>query len=485
MPSFPGHWKAVLLKEVVTNRKGKRPKYLSNKKTDGSVPYIDIKAFSTGEVRQYADIKTSNLASREDVLVVWDGARSGLVGIGQEGAIGSTIMALRPITINTTYLCRFLQTQYETINSNPRGTGIPHIDPELFWNIKFPIAPRNEQRLIVAKLEKLLAKVKACQERLNKIPTILKRFRQSVLTAACSGRLTVDWREDHRKVETAFTLLQKIREHRLAKAYSKKELNQIKKAVQTLQSLNNGKIEYTEIPESWVYCNVGAIGTICNGSTPSRKNHEFWGGKIPWVSSGEVHNNVISETREKITKFGYEGCSVRLLPRGTVLLAMIGEGKTRGQTAILEIEATINQNIAAIILDHGMLHSRYLWHWFQLQYHQTREQGSGSGPQALNCQRVRELPFILPPFVEQHEIIRRVEALFKIADKIEERYKKAKAYIDKLTQSILAKAFRGELVPQDPNDEPASVLLERIRSSRVADSSERKARRRRRSKRKA
>jgi type I restriction enzyme S subunit len=106
-------------------------------------------------------------------------------------------MALRPIEINSLYLFRFLQTKYETINSNPRGTGIPHVDPELFWNINFPIAPLNEQHRIVAKLEKLLAKGEACQERLNKIPGLLKRFRQSVLAAACSGRLTADWRDLH------------------------------------------------------------------------------------------------------------------------------------------------------------------------------------------------------------------------------------------------------------------------------------------------
>jgi len=85
----------------------------------------------------------------------------------------------------------------------------------------------------------------------------------------------------------------------------------------------------------------------------------------------------------------------------------------------------------------------------------------------LSLEDVSNFPIPLPPLLEQLEIVRRVEALFKVADQIEERYKKAKAYVDKLTQSILAKAFRGELMPQDPNDEPASVLLERIREERA------------------
>jgi type I restriction enzyme S subunit len=194
---------------------------------------------------------------------------------------------------------------------------------------------------------------------------------------------------------------------------------------------------------------------------------EYWDGGIRWVSSGELRNNQIEETKETISQKGFVNSSVRLLPSGTVLLAMIGEGKTRGQTAILKIEATINQNIAAVILNHGLVSPEYLWRWFQFQYEITRESGSGSGPQALNCQRVRELPFHLPPLAEQQEIVRRVEAFFRLADQLEARYHKAKAHVDKLQQSILAKAFRGELVPQDPQDEPAAALLERIRAERA------------------
>lgn len=181
-----------------------------------------------------------------------------------------------------------------------------------------------------------------------------------------------------------------------------------------------------------------------------------------------MRNNVIRESRESISKTGYDNSSVKLLPAGTVLLAMIGEGKTRGQTAILTIAATINQNVAAVVPDPVLVSSEYLWYWFRGQYESTRQSGSGSGPQALNCQRVRELPLNLPPLPEQAEVVRRVESLFAVADQIEARYAKAKAHVDRLTQSILAKAFRGELVPQDPNDEPASALLERIQAQRAS-----------------
>ncbi len=348
-------------------------------------------------------------------------------------------------------------------------------------DLLFPLPPKAEQRRITAKIEDLLTHVNASRDRLAKVPKILKAFRQSVLAAACSGRLTEDWRDRHADVEPATTLLERIKETRLATAESRKDKKQIAEAFEQARlSVDVDGLGFEDLPDTWCPCRVGAMGTVLNGSTPSRKEAKFWGGSISWVSSGEVRNNIIDTTREKITQAGYESCSVRLLPPGTVLLAMIGEGKTRGQSSILEIEATMNQNLAAVLISHGLLMSRYLWRWFHFQYEANREYGGGTGPQALNCQRVRELPFVLPPLEEQREIVRRVEILFKLADKIEKRIEAATKRADKLTQAILAKAFRGELVPTEAelarregrDYEPASVLLDRIRAQRQAEADE-------------
>jgi hypothetical protein len=149
-----------------------------------------------------------------------------------------------------------------------------------------------------------------------------------------------------------------------------------------------------------------------------------------------------------------------------VLMAMIGEGKTRGQSAILDIDACINQNIAGVVPVAGILDSKYLWFWFRREYENTRTKGNGSGPKALNCERVRELEINLPPLAEQTEIVRRVEALFTLADRAEARATVARAHAQRLSPLTLAKAFRGELLPQDPQDEPASELLNRIAAAR-------------------
>jgi type I restriction enzyme, S subunit len=215
------------------------------------------------------------------------------------------------------------------------------------------------------------------------------------------------------------------------------------------------------------------VATVCLGGTPSRKQGAYWGGTIPWVSSGEVANCRISGTREKISSIGLKNSNAKIYPRGTVLIAMIGEGKTRGQSAILDIEACTNQNAAGLVLDVDGVNPEYVWRWALGEYERTRDVGRGGNQPALNGQKVRELALPLPPLSEQHEIVRRVDALFALADTIEARVAAATARTDKVTQFILAKAFRGELVPteadlarQEGRDyEPASELWVRIRDA--------------------
>ena len=141
---------------------------------------------------------------------------------------------------------------------------------------------------------------------------------------------------------------------------------------------------------------------------------------------------------------------------------MIGEGKTRGQTALLDFVACINQNIAGVVPIETLVSSKYLWFWLQGHYENIRMVGNGTGPQALNCQRVRELPVNLPPMPEQTEIVYRIESLFNYADRLEAHFAIASRQIEKLTPAILAKAFRGQLVRQDPIDESANMLLQDI-----------------------
>lgn len=367
------------------------------------------------------------------------------------------------------YLWRFIRQldfRKEAERHMTGAVGQRRVPVQFLKETAIPVPPLNEQQRVVAKLDRLFTHSRRAREGLERVSALCNRYKQAVLASAFRGNLTADWRDNNPDMEPASELLKQIQlkqQKQVNSSHQRQKLIDFFHATTVADSRN----EYlNDIPTTWSRCQIGNIGSVCNGSTPSRKLSEYWNGNISWVSSGEVRNNVISRTKETITQQGYENSSVRILPVGTVLLAMIGEGKTRGQTAILRIEATINQNVAGVIIDHGLISSEYLWYWFQYQYQSTREQGSGSGPQALNCQRVRELPFIVSPFAEQEEIVWRVEKMFKEIDLMKQEYQKASNLLDRLEQTTLSKAFRGELVPQDPKDEPAAVLLDRIQAER-------------------
>lgn len=388
-----------------------------------------------------------------------------LVGSEYDGQIASTgFEILRSNGVDPRWIGYLVRTNefIDAMTSLVQGALYPAIRGKDVRAHQIPVAPLNEQRRIADKLDATLARVDALNDRLARITPLLKRFRQSVLAAATSGRLTEDWRIERSPQPVIESELVRIRE---TAASSSKETRIIKDLIErSIYSLPKDGI-----PNEWLKTCIGMAGVVINGSTPSRAVAEYWNGNISWVSSGEVRNNLISETKEKISQSGFESSSVRILPIGTVLIAMIGEGKTRGQSALLGIEATINQNIAAVVPLEGLLIPQYLWYWFQSQYENNRQAGNGTGPQALNCQKVRELPLNLPPVVEQTEIVRRVASLFAFADRLEARLQSAQTAAERLTPALLAKAFRGELVPQDPNDEPATELLRRLREARAAD----------------
>jgi type I restriction enzyme S subunit len=159
-----------------------------------------------------------------------------------------------------------------------------------------------------------------------------------------------------------------------------------------------------DVPAHWKIPRLCYYATIENGTTPSRDNPKFWSdGIVPWLSSGEVNQYRITEANECITQKALDECSLRLLPKGTIVTGMIGQGKTRGLAASLEIEATINQNLAAIV-PNSHLKSDYLLYIFQSAYEYLREFGRGGNQAALNCEILSALRVPLPPSEEQTRI---------------------------------------------------------------------------------
>ena len=170
-----------------------------------------------------------------------------------------------------------------------------------------------------------------------------------------------------------------------------------------------------------------------------------------------------------ITEAALSETNCKVYPAGTLLLALYGEGRTRGKVATLGIAAATNQALAALsAFDHERVSPNWVRLFLESRYEQTREQAAGGVQPNLNLGVVKTIQLPVPPMSEQLQAVRKIETAFARADRLEAEAARAKKLLDRLEAAILAKAFRGELVPQDPADEPASVLLDRIRAERAA-----------------
>lgn len=222
------------------------------------------------------------------------------------------------------------------------------------------------------------------------------------------------------------------------------------------------------VPDGWLWTTVGSIFNVYVGTTPSRKVPELWSGAIPWVSSGEVSFGRISSTREHISEEAVGNRRTRLHPPGTVMIAMIGEGKTRGQVAILDIEATHNQNCASIRVSETRILPEYVYLVLEERYQQSRSSSSGGNQPALNKSKVEAIPVPLPPLATQQQIVAQIAEFSQASDRVRRELERTLKRAAHLRQALLARAYSGKLVAQDPADEPASVLLDRIRAEREA-----------------
>jgi type I restriction enzyme, S subunit len=202
-------------------------------------------------------------------------------------------------------------------------------------------------------------------------------------------------------------------------------------------------------PEAWNVDTLGAHHSVVSGGTPSRSNPEFWnGGSIPWVKTTEVNYCVINDTEEHITQAGRDGSAAKLLRSGTLLLAMYGQGVTRGKVAVLGIDATCNQACAAITPSDDALLPRYLYHFLTWRYDAIRSLAHGGQQQNLNLEIVRDLLVAYPASREEQQVI--VSILDAIDRKIQLHQKK-RAVLEELFKALLHQLMAGE-IPVDRLD---------------------------------
>ena len=355
------------------------------------------------------------------------------------------------------------------------SVGHKRVPKDFVSGYELPLPPFAEQKVIADKLDTLLAQVENTKARLERIPKILKRFRQSVLAAAVSGRLTDEWRNGV-QVPSIHGLLEKWKSER-EKLKSEKLLKKSFGPKSDPSPIIEG------VPENWAWVNFDHIAEHSNnalkagpfGSALKKSDCVEKGFKVYGQEQVIAGNERLVTYYVNPQKFEHlNACSIK---PGDILISLVG---TIGKVLVLSQEAEagiINPRLVKLSIQEDINKSFVdLYLGSPVAHDFFRGFSHGGTMEILNLSILKELPIPLPPLEEQTEIVRQVDQLFAHADRIEQQVNNALARVNNLTQSILAKAFRGELTEQWRNENQALIggensaaaLLEMIKSERAA-----------------
>jgi type I restriction enzyme S subunit len=350
------------------------------------------------------------------------------------------------------------------VEAASHGMNMPRLGTDAGRTAPVVLAPRPEQIRIADQLDTLLARIQACQDRLEAIPALLKRFRDAVLASATTGELTAEWRATQRPALSAAEL------RRLLDADHVEAGGHLRgNASEPTEEAHDLSIE--QMPDGWV---ISTLRDCCRPGRPItygilKPGPELEEG-VPYVRVADFPGNQLNLNSIKRTSPDIDLQYKRArLSTGDLLLSIRGSvGRLIVIPSSLE-GANITQDTARLSIS-SRLNARYVYYALLSPDAQRRMTNAtrGVAVRGINIGDVRALQVPLPSLPEQNEIVRRIDALFEVAGQIESRHDTALRQVDRLTSLTLTKAFRAELVPQDPNDEPASALLARIAAQRNA-----------------
>ncbi len=421
--------------------------------------------------------------------------------ISRAGSVGVSALLQQPIpaAVFASYLIRFkalgilprftayyLQSPryWAAISENAAGIAIPNVNATKLAALRIPLAPFREQHRIVAKIESLFAKLDEGVAALKRAEANLERYRASVLKAAVEGRLTEQWRRENPPEETAEELLQRILAVR-RKCWEEEQLARFEAKGKKL--LKNWKAKYKEpvkpdtsglpgLPEGWCWATVDQVtaGNRTSAYGVLKPGPEVLGG-IPLVRVGNIQNGMVSGPLKRIAPEVASRYGRTRLRGGELLITLVG---AIGRTAVVpsDLSGANTARAVGVVPVSPMLDPRWTELWFRspLQRLQMIGKAHEVARKTLNLEDVRSATVALAPGCEQRAILLAVEETERGLTPTVEHMKESRSYAATLRQSILKRAFEGRLVPQDPADEPASVLLEGIRAEREAERRRRK-----------
>ncbi|MBD2215128.1 restriction endonuclease subunit S [Nostoc linckia FACHB-104] len=360
-------------------------------------------------------------------------------------------------------------------------------------SLQIPIPPLPEQDRIVAKIEELFTQLDAGVELLKKVKAKLKRYRQAVLKAAVEGNLTKEWREANQgELEPASVLLERILKQRREK-WEAEQLAKMKAQSKTPKD-DNWKLKYKEpiapdisdlpeLPDSWCWASLEELSWDSRYGTAEKCDYNFSGSpvlRIPNIVNGSIvlddlkyaaNNNKL----EAIEPLAYADL---LVIRTNGSKELIGRAALVTQTYdIAYFFASYIIRFRLISIDRLPIWINKIWNTFRIRTWIETRAATSAGQHNISQTILNKLPLEIPPLAEQKKIIEEVERILSVIDQLEKTIDANLKRAEKLRQTILKQAFEGKLVPQDPNDEPAEKLLERIKAEKAKHEADKKPKR--------
>jgi type I restriction enzyme, S subunit len=475
---LPNGWSLTELKELLLNiqygytspasEEPIGPRYLRiTDLQNNSVNWQTVPFCQCDEVEKYG-------LKKGDIVIARTGATTGksfLLKELPEAAVFASYL-IRLHTSNAfppEYLGWFMQSfdYWQQITEVSKGTAQPGANASILSKLIVPLPPLNEQRRIVSTIEQMTDRSHKARTALEDVPKLIAQFRQSVLAAAFRGDLTADWREKNPDVEPASELLERIK--------IEKDLADSKSSRRSPSKPQDLEMPDLKIPESWEkVLSHDLLAFVTSGSRGWAKYYSDSGDVF--IRVGNLDRNTISLDLTDIQRVNIsndtEGVRSKIFS-GDILVSVTAD---IGMIGIVDDElgeAYISQHVALARPFAGFSKDYLAWYLASHNdgYQQFQKLQRGATKTGLGLDDIRSIWIPFPSLAEQEAIVSAIKSHFRTIEKIREQYLSAQADFNILDRSILAKAFRGELVPQDPNDEPAAVLLERIRAEREQTSS--------------
>jgi type I restriction enzyme S subunit len=323
-----------------------------------------------------------------------------------QGRCTSEALVLRPRSLESRYLQYLLLSPrfIDLVDASTYGAKMPRAEWDFIGDIVVPVPPRDLQRIIVQFLDHKTAAIDDLIAKKERLIELLEEKRQALITQAVTKGLDPGVR------------------------------------------MRDSSVAWMgRVPANWTVAKIGQLARVRNGSTPSRSEYDYWdGGIVPWLSSGKVNDYIVTEADQFVTEKALRECSIEIMPAGAVIVGMIGEGKTRGTSAIMKIPASINQNMAAIVAG-TRLRPWFLLHALTAAYLPLREFGRGGQQDALNCEILSAFRIPLPPLEEQESIVSWIDAQTARADEARAELSRSIAKLREYRQALITAAVTGQI----------------------------------------